>query len=31
MSTLLLYKEIKALNRDQHKALKLKTDKDGLK
>ena len=27
MSTLLLYKEIKALNRDQHKALKLKTDK----
>ena len=28
MSTLLLYKEIKALNRDQHKALKLKTTGD---
>lgn len=27
MSTLLLYKEIKALNRDQHKALKLNADK----
>ncbi|WP_373185940.1 SapC family protein [Halopseudomonas sp.] len=28
MSTLLLYKEIRALNRDQHKALKLKTSGD---
>ncbi|PKM30313.1 MAG: SapC family protein [Gammaproteobacteria bacterium HGW-Gammaproteobacteria-11] len=28
MSTLLLYKEIKALNRDQHKSLKLKTTGD---